>query len=116
MKKILLFLIISSLIFFISNCEYFTLMSKSEWNEKSDQEEDNVIIYASGARYVTRIGNYIPYYWKITKDDHEMVNLESNDNWGVAYSIYVVGDTVYTCGFYSSGSLTSKSYFSSFIQ
>ena len=103
MKKILLFLVISFLIFFISSCEYFTLMSQKEWAEKSDRDEENVIIYASGARFDYSAMQYLPCYWEITKTGYKLIDLESNNTWGIAFSIYVEGDTVYTCGFDSPG-------------
>ena len=95
MRKILLLL----MIFFITpGCEYFTFMSKKEWAEKAGTEDD-VIIYLAGAFYDSAAANYLPCYWKITKKSIEKVDLESNNSWGIAYSIFVVGDTVYTCGF-----------------
>lgn len=96
MKKILLFLIISIL---ISGCEYFSIMSKKEWSEKSGNE-DNIIIYIAG--WYDTGGPDIPCYWKIENDNQEQIDLQSSND-SQANSIYVVGDNVYACGYDTIG-------------
>lgn len=96
MKKVYIFFILYFII--ISNCEYFTLMSKKEW-EKNVDKEDDIVIYISGA-YQSASGDIVPCYWKIKNNKIKQVDLEydigTNNN--VAYSIYVLNDKVYSCG------------------
>lgn len=102
MKKVILLLIIS--LFLISNCEYFSIMSKKDWEEKADKEDD-VVIYASGA-YDDGGASY-PCYWKITKDDHERIKLDSVGNMCASYSIKIIGNNVYNCGIVSPSTINA---------
>jgi hypothetical protein len=94
LKKIFIFLL---LLTFLTNCEYFNILSQKEWEETSNHDAENVIIYLSGGYFEG--GAPRPCYWKITQDGYKFVKLESNYFEGVAFSIFVEGDTVYTCGF-----------------
>jgi hypothetical protein len=107
LKKLFIFLI---LLTFLTNCEYFNTLSQKEWEEKSDHDADDVIIYASGAQYDSTAGNYLPCYWKIEKDGFKKIDLESKKNVGVSQSIFVDGDTVYNCGFDDPGGLYRACY------
>ncbi len=106
MKKILflLFIFIS-----ITGCEYFTLMSKKEWIEKTGNQDD-VIIYAAGAWYDSSITNYRACYWIIKGDNIERIDLESNNIFSTVNSIYVDEDNIYTCGFDLVGAETKACY------
>ncbi len=83
------------LTFLISSCEYFSLMSKKEWTEKSDNEK-NVVIYIGGAFVVSTIER--PCYWK--NDNRHLIpgssfGVGTNAN---AYSVFAYNDNLYIAG------------------
>lgn len=109
MKKINFFLIVLFIVLIVSNCEYFKLLSKNEWEEISDQD-DSVIIYVSGA--IMEGTDVVPCYWKIKDDKIEQIDLEYvlGTNNSIAYSIYILGDDVYACGHYDNGTTARACY------